>query len=59
MKGGYYHGLVTQVAPAKVMVKIGRTRAVMTPADWAWTRAVSAEGLLRVGDVVYVRRRGG
>ncbi|HEV2646960.1 MAG TPA: PBP1A family penicillin-binding protein [Acidobacteriaceae bacterium] len=55
VKGEYYHGLVTQVAPAKVMVKIGRTRAVMISADWAWTRAVSAEGLLRVGDVVYVR----
>jgi penicillin-binding protein 1A len=58
-KGGYYHGLVTTVAPGKVMVKIGRVRAVMTPADWTWTRAASAEGLLRVGDVVYVRLDGG
>jgi penicillin-binding protein 1A len=58
-KSGYYHGLVTQVSPERVMVKIGRARAVMTPADWKWTRAVSAERLLAVGDVVYVRLDGG
>jgi penicillin-binding protein 1A len=55
VKDGYYHALVTEVAPARVVVKIGSTNAVMTPPDWAWTQNVSATGFLSVGDVVYVR----
>jgi len=55
VKNGYYHALVTEVAPARVQVKIGSARAVMTPTDWAWTQNVSATGFLSVGDVVYVR----
>ncbi len=54
-RGGYYHALVTEVAPARVVVKIGATGAVLTPADWAWTQRVSAADFLTVGDVVYVR----
>jgi len=60
-KDGYYHALVTEVAPARVMVKIGPQRAVVTPADWAWTQqSVSAktDGFLSVGDVVYVKLGG-
>ena len=53
--GGYYHALVTEVSPERVVVRIGKTRAVMTPADWAWTKMVSAADLLSVGDVAYVR----
>jgi penicillin-binding protein 1A len=58
--GGYYHGLVTEVAAGKVTVKVGERTAVMGPADWAWTgRSLTgsggAGGFLRVGDVVYVR----
>jgi penicillin-binding protein 1A len=53
--GGYYHGLVMEVAPARVVVKLGVRRATMAPADWAWTGKGSASGFLRVGDVVYVR----
>jgi penicillin-binding protein 1A len=53
--GGYYHGLVTEVAPERVMVKIGKLRAVMTPADWAWTQKKAGDSFLAVGDVVYVR----
>ncbi len=58
-KDGYYHGLVTEVSPARVMVKIGPQRAVMTPADWAWTQQTGAERFLSVGDVVYVKLGGG
>jgi penicillin-binding protein 1A len=58
-KGGYYHALVTDVSPARVMVKIGSIRAVMTPADWKWTQKVAAESFLTAGDVVYVRLGGG
>jgi penicillin-binding protein 1A len=54
-KGGYYHGLVTEVGAGRVVVKVGAQRAVMGPADWAWTGKGSAGGFLRVGDVVYVR----
>jgi penicillin-binding protein 1A len=58
-KGGYYHGLVTEVGAGRVVVKVGAQRAVMGPADWAWTGRSEARagsgGFLRVGDVVYVR----
>jgi penicillin-binding protein 1A len=58
-KGGYYHGLVTMVSATRVMVKIGRERAVMVPADWTWTQQVGADKFLQVGDVVYVKLDGG
>ncbi len=59
-RGGYSHALVTEVAPQRVMLKIGATRALMTPADWAWTQRSlppnsGADTFLTVGDVVYVR----
>jgi penicillin-binding protein 1A len=38
------------------MVKIGKERAVMTPADWVWTQQAGA--FLAVGDVVYVKLDG-
>ncbi len=57
-KGGYYHALVMEVSPARVMVKIGPVRAVMTPAEWKWTQQTSADSFLTVGDVVYVRLGG-
>jgi penicillin-binding protein 1A len=54
-KGGYYHALVTEVAPARVMVKIGPVRAVMVPADWQWTQQAQGDKFLSVGDIVYVK----
>ncbi len=53
--GGYYHALVTEVAPSRVIVKIGRTEAAMTPADWKWTGQTSGSAFLAAGDIVYVR----
>lgn len=57
-KDGYYHALVTEVAPERVLVKVGEVRAVMTPADWKWTQQTSAEAFLKPGDVVYVKLGG-
>jgi penicillin-binding protein 1A len=54
-KGGYYHALVTELSPARVMLKIGSQRAVMTPADWKWTQQTTGDSFLTVGDIVYVR----
>jgi penicillin-binding protein 1A len=54
-RGGTYHALVTEAEPERVMVKIGKLRAVMTQADWAWTQKKAGDSFLRVGDVVYVR----
>jgi penicillin-binding protein 1A len=55
-KGSYVHGLVTEVAPKKVTVKVGPDRTVaMSPEDWKWTQNVDADSFLRTGDVVYVR----
>src|SRR6185437_2833763 len=53
--GGYYHALVTEVAPSRVIVKIGSAQAVMTPADWRWTGQTSGSAFLAAGDIVYVR----
>jgi penicillin-binding protein 1A len=55
VQGGYYHALVTEVAPGRVIVKIGAMRAVMLPADWKWTQKKDADEFLINGDLVYVR----
>jgi penicillin-binding protein 1A len=59
-KDGYYHALVSEVAPTRVVVRIGAQHAVMTPADWAWTQqsASPSGSFLTVGDVVYVKLGG-
>jgi penicillin-binding protein 1A len=54
-KGSYVHGLVTEVSPKKVVVKLGAQQAVMTPVDWQWTQSEGADSFLRTGDIVYVR----
>src|SRR3984885_5888736 len=54
-KGSYVHGLVIDVSPKKVVVKLGTQQAVMTPVDWQWTQSQNADSFLRTGDIVYVR----
>ena len=51
----YFHALVTDVTPAKMLVKIGSQEVTMTPADWVWTQKTKATDLAQVGDVVYVK----
>ena len=53
--GGYYHALVVEALPSRVVVKIGDVQAAMTPADWRWTGETSGSAFLAVGDIVYVR----
>lgn len=53
--GAYFHALVTEVKPQRVVVRIGRRYAELKPADWAWTTTYSADKLLTRGDIVYVR----
>ena len=52
--GDYIHGMVTEVSPKRVQVKLGKVNAVLTPADWVWTEQHSGE-FLKVGDLVYLR----
>jgi penicillin-binding protein 1A len=54
-KGSYVHGLVTEVAAKRVVVKLGAKQAVLTPDDWKWTGNVDGDSFLRSGDIVYVR----
>ncbi len=56
--GSYAHGLVTEVSPAQVTVKLGKQKAVLTPADWKWTGNVGGDSFLRLGDIVYVKITG-
>ncbi|WP_348266929.1 PBP1A family penicillin-binding protein [Edaphobacter sp. DSM 109919] len=58
VKGSYVHGLVTEVAAKRVVVKLGDQQAVMKPEDWAWTQNVDGDSFLRTGDLVYVRIEG-
>jgi penicillin-binding protein 1A len=53
-EGDYFHALVTDVTPAKMVVRIGKATATMTPADWVWTQKAKATDLAKVGDLVYV-----
>jgi penicillin-binding protein 1A len=53
-KGGYVTGLVTTVQPTFASIKIGAYRAMLTPADFAWTGHKVPSDLLKPGDLVMV-----
>jgi penicillin-binding protein 1A len=53
-KGDYISGLVTAVQPTFATVKMGQFRAMMTPADFAWTGQKSPPQFLKPGDLVVV-----
>jgi penicillin-binding protein 1A len=53
-KGDYVTGLVTAVEPTYASIKIGTYRAMLTPADFAWTGKKTPEQLLKLGDLVCV-----
>jgi len=53
-KGGYVTGLVISVQPTYAWIKIGPYRAMLTPADMAWTQFKSPADILKVGDLVNV-----
>ena len=53
--GDYIHALVTDVTATRIVVKMGSQQATLTPADWAWTRAVKGDELVHLGDIVYVK----
>jgi len=54
-KGDYVTGLVTSVQPTFAYIKIGPYRALLTPADFAWTAHKSAAELVKPGDLVTVQ----
>jgi penicillin-binding protein 1A len=54
-KGDYVTGLVTSVQPTFAYIKIGSYRALLTPADFAWTAHKSAAELVKPGDLVTVQ----
>ena len=58
VRGSYVHGVVTEVSAKRVLVKLGKQQAVMTPEDWVWTKNVDGDSFLRNGDIVYVRIEG-
>ena len=58
VKGNYVHGVVTEVAAKRVVVKLGSQQAVLGPEDWAWTKNVDGDSFLRTGDIVYVQVEG-
>jgi penicillin-binding protein 1A len=54
-KGAYVTGLVTAVDDRSATIKLGRYRALLTPADFAWTGRRSPKQLLKVGDLAVFR----
>jgi penicillin-binding protein 1A len=53
--GSYLHALVLLSSPAATTLKLGRYRAVLTPADIKWTGRKSPHELLTPGDLAYVK----
>ena len=53
-KGDYVTGLVTAVTPTYASIKLGTYRALLTPADFAWTGHRLPADLLKVGDLAMV-----
>ncbi|MES2220189.1 MAG: PBP1A family penicillin-binding protein [Acidobacteriota bacterium] len=53
--GTYIHGVVTEVLPYEVTVRVGQNQsAIIAPEGWAWTKKELATDFLRPGDIVYV-----
>jgi penicillin-binding protein 1A len=50
-KGSYVTGLVMAVGEKDATIKIGQYRAVLAPADFAWTGRKKPSELLKVGDL--------
>ncbi len=57
-KDTYVHGVVIEVTPKRVVVKLGSRQAVLAPEDWKWTQNVDADSFLKTGDLVYVKISG-
>jgi len=57
-KGSYVTALVTSVERNSASLKIGPYRAILTPADFAWTGYKSPAQLLKVGDLAEVNIKG-
>ena len=53
-EGDYIHGMVTEASARRVLVKLGKVSAVLTPERWVWT-GMSSGTFLKVGDLVYVK----
>lgn len=54
--GAYIHGVVTEVLPYEVTVKVGENQnAILAPENWAWTKEHLGTDFLHVGDIVYVK----
>jgi penicillin-binding protein 1A len=53
-KGDYVTGLVTSVQPKFALIKLGAYRAMLTPADFAWTGHKNPADLLKTGDLAVV-----
>ncbi len=53
--GTYIHGLVTEVLPYEVTVRVGQRNVLIDSDGWAWTKHATATNFLHVGDIVYVR----
>src|SRR3982074_1061310 len=52
-KGPYTTGLVFSVEDKNATIKIGNYRAILSPADFAWTGRKKASDLLKPGDLVH------
>jgi penicillin-binding protein 1A len=50
-KGSYVTGLVQSVDEKSAVIKIGTLRAILSPADFAWTGRKKASDLLKNGDL--------
>ena len=54
--GTYIHGVVTEVLPYEVTVRVGENPERHSRSrGWAWTKKESRHGSLRTGDIVYVQ----
>ncbi len=53
--GEYFHAIVMEATPKRIVVRIGKRYAELKPEDWAWTQVYSGDKLVTRGDIAYVR----
>ncbi|MFB3814813.1 MAG: penicillin-binding protein 1A [Terriglobales bacterium] len=53
--GAYMHGVIVEAGKTSAVVKLGRSSAVLTTADIAWTKKKSPNEMFAIGDIAYVK----
>lgn len=54
-EGELYPAVVKEVEPRRIVARVGKSEIEIPPISWAWAQRQDMRGLLKRGDLIYVR----